>query len=290
MDLASLNAFITVVETGSFSQAGERLHLTQPAISKRIAALEQQLSVRLFDRLGRDIRLTEAGQALLPRAYQILQVLDDTRRALTNLQGDISGRLTLATSHHIGLHRLPPLLRRFTQQYPQVTLDIHFLDSEIAYEEVLHGQAELAVITLAPETTAPIQAFQIWEDPLDFVAAPGHPLARHTQVALADVAPYPAVFPGENTFTHHIVRRLFEQQQLKPHISMSTNYLETIKMLVSIGLAWSILPRTMLDEQVVRLPLPEIQLQRQLGYILHTGRTLSNAARAFISLLDKQRL
>lgn len=279
-----------MVETGSFSQAGERLHLTQPAISKRIAALEQQLSVRLFDRLGRDIRLTEAGQALLPRAYQILQVLDDTRRALTNLQGDISGRLTLATSHHIGLHRLPPLLRRFTQQYPQVTLDIHFLDSEIAYEEVLHGQAELAVITLAPETTAPIQAFQIWEDPLDFVAAPGHPLARHTQVALADVAPYPAVFPGENTFTHHIVRRLFEQQQLKPHISMSTNYLETIKMLVSIGLAWSILPRTMLDEQVVRLPLPEIQLQRQLGYILHTGRTLSNAARAFISLLDKQRL
>ncbi|TWH76549.1 DNA-binding transcriptional LysR family regulator [Azomonas agilis] len=290
MDLASLNAFITVVETGSFSQAGERLHLTQPAISKRIAALEQQLSVRLFDRLGRDIRLTEAGQALLPRAYQILQVLDDTRRALTNLQGDISGRLTLATSHHIGLHRLPPLLRSFTQAYPQVTLDIHFLDSEIAYEEVLHGQAELAVITLAPETTAPIQAFQIWEDPLDFVAAPGHPLARHTQVALADVAPYPAVFPGENTFTHHIVRRLFEQQQLKPHISMSTNYLETIKMLVSIGLAWSILPRTMLDEQVVRLPLPEIQLQRQLGYILHTGRTLSNAARAFISLLDKQRL
>ena len=70
---------------------------------------------------------------------------------------------------------------------------------------------------------------------------------------------------------------------------MSTNYLETIKMLVSIGLAWSILPRTMLDEQVVRLPLPEVQLQRQLGYILHTGRTLSNAARAFIELLEQER-
>lgn len=290
MDLASLNAFIAVAETGSFSHAGERLHLTQPAISKRIAALEQQLAVRLFDRLGREIRLTEAGQALLPRAYQIINVLDDTRRALGNLQGEISGRLTLATSHHIGLHRLPPLLRRFTQQHPQVTLDIHFLDSEVAYEEVLHGQAELAVITLAPEAAPPVRAFHLWDDPLDFVAAPGHPLARHTQVALADVAPYPAVFPGENTFTHHIVRHLFEQQHLKPNISMSTNYLETIKMLVSIGLAWSILPRTMLDDQVVRLPLPEIQLQRQLGYILHTGRTLSNAARAFISLLDKQRL
>lgn len=81
--------------------------MTQPAISKRIAGLEQQLDVRLFDRLGREVTLTEAGRALLPRAYQILNVLDDTRRALTNLTGEVSGRLTLATSHHIGLHRLP---------------------------------------------------------------------------------------------------------------------------------------------------------------------------------------
>jgi len=108
MDMANLSAFIAIAETGSFSGAGERLHLTQPAISKRIAGLEQQLDVRLFDRLGREVTLTEAGRALLPRAYQILNVLDDTRRALTNLTGEVSGRLTLATSHHIGLHRLPP--------------------------------------------------------------------------------------------------------------------------------------------------------------------------------------
>ena len=161
MDLASLNAFIAIAETGSFSEAGERLHLTQPAVSKRIASLEQQLSVRLFDRLGREVSLTEAGRALLPRAYQILNVLDDTRRALSNLSGDISGRLTLATSHHIGLHRLPPLLRAFTKAYPQVALDIQFLDSEVAYEEILHGRVELAVITLAPETALPVQAVPV---------------------------------------------------------------------------------------------------------------------------------
>ncbi|MEE4463517.1 LysR family transcriptional regulator, partial [Azotobacter chroococcum] len=250
MDLANLNAFIAIAETGSFSEAGERLHLTQPAVSKRIAALEQQLQVRLFDRLGREVRLTEAGRALLPRAYRILSVLEDTRRALNNLNGDVSGRLTLATSHHIGLHRLPPLLRAFTRAHPQVALDIRFLDSEVAYEEILHGRAELAVITLAPETAAPVRAVKVWDDPLDFVAAPEHPLARNAQVSLADVARHPAVFPGGNTFTHHIVRRLFEGEGLTPSIAMSTNYLETIKMMVSIGLAWSVLPRTMLDDQV----------------------------------------
>jgi DNA-binding transcriptional LysR family regulator len=289
MDLATLNAFIAIAELGSFSEAAERLHLTQPAVSKRIASLEQQLSVRLFDRLGREVSLTEAGRALLPRAYQILNVLDDTRRALTNLNGEISGRLTLATSHHIGLHRLPPLLRAFTRAHPQVALDIQFLDSEVAYEEVLHGRAELAVITLAPETREPVHAVAVWDDPLDFVAAPEHPLARSQAISLADVAHHPAVFPGGNTFTHHIVRRLFEAQGLTPNIAMSTNYLETIKMMVSIGLAWSVLPRTMLDDQVARLPLPGIQLTRQLGYISHTDRTLSNAARAFMNLLDAQR-
>jgi DNA-binding transcriptional LysR family regulator len=286
MDLASLNAFIAIAETGSFSLAGERLFLTQPAISKRIAGLEQQLKVRLFDRLGRAVSLTEAGRALLPRAYQIHGVLDDTRRALSNLNGEISGRLTLATSHHIGLHRLPPLLRAFTRAYPQVALDIQFLDSEVAYEEVLHSRAELAVITLAPQTREPVRAVPVWDDLLDFVAAPEHPLAANGPITLDDVAKHPAVFPGGNTFTHHIVRRLFEAQGLTPNIAMSTNYLETIKMMVSIGLAWSVLPRTMLDEQVARLPLAGIQLHRQLGYIVHSERTLSNAAKAFMALLE----
>lgn len=289
MDLATLNAFIAIAELGSFSEAAMRLHLTQPAVSKRIASLEQQLRVRLFDRLGREVSLTEAGRALLPRAYQILNVLEDTRRALTNLNGEITGRLTLATSHHIGLHRLPPLLRAFTRAHPQVALDIQFLDSEVAYDEVFHGRAELAVITLAPDTRDPVRAVPVWDDPLDFVTAPEHPLAQGTGVTLADVALHPAVFPGGNTFTHHIVQRLFEAEDLTPNIAMSTNYLETIKMMVSIGLAWSVLPRTMLDEQVARLPLPGIQLSRQLGYIVHTERTLSNAARAFMQLLDSHR-
>jgi DNA-binding transcriptional LysR family regulator len=288
MDLANLNAFIAIAEMGSFSAAGERLHLTQPAVSKRIAGLEQQLDVRLFDRLGREVSLTEAGRALLPRAYQILNVLDDTRRALTNLTGEVTGRLTLATSHHIGLHRLPTLLRAFTKAYPDVALDIQFLDSEVAYEEILHGRAELAVITLAPEPHSLVKAVEVWDDPLDFVAAPEHPLATQANVSLADIARYPAVFPGENTFTHHIVSKLCEAQGLKPNIAMSTNYMETIKMMVSIGLAWSVLPRTMLDEQVTPIPLPGIQLRRQLGYIVHTERTLSNAARAFMALLDAQ--
>ncbi|MGV2837425.1 LysR family transcriptional regulator substrate-binding protein, partial [Pseudomonas shirazensis] len=104
-----------------------------------------------------------------------------------------------------------------------------------------------------------VRAVPVWDDPLDLVAAPEHPLASSETVSLADVARHPAVFPGGNTFTHHIVQRLFESQGLTPNIAMSTNYLETIKMMVSIGLAWSVLPRTMLDDQVAPIVLPGVK-------------------------------
>ena len=285
MDTANLTAFLAVAESGSFSRAAEQLHLTQPAVSKRIASLEQQLDCRLFDRIGRHISLTEAGLALRPRALEIIDALEDTRRALSNLSTVVQGRVAMATSHHIGLHRLPPVLRAFTRTYPEAALDIQFLDSEIAYEKVLHGEIELAVITLAPAMEPPIIAQQIWNDPLDFVVAPDHPLAGCRDLTLARLADYPAVFPGPNTFTRRIVSQLFSRDGVQPHISMSTNYMETIKMMVSIGLAWSVLPRTMLDAQVVPLTLHNAGLERQLGIIWHSGRTLSNAGQAFIRLL-----
>ena len=158
MDTANLQAFLAVADTGSFSRAAEQLHLTQPAVSKRIAMLEQQLDARLFDRIGRHVSLTEAGLALQPRAQQVLSLMNDTRRALSNLSSEVSGRLSIATSHHIGLHRLPPVLREFTRRHPQVSFDIQFLDSEVAYDKVLHGEIELAVITLAPEVAAPVMS------------------------------------------------------------------------------------------------------------------------------------
>lgn len=287
MDLASLNTFIAIAELGSFSLAGEKLHITQPAVSKRLAALEEQLEARLFDRLGREVRLTQAGEALLPRAYRIINELEDSKRALQNLNDNVSGCLSLATSHHIGLRRLPPILRSYTRAYPEVVLDISFLDSEVAYNDVLHGRCELALVTLSPQQMEPIKSIRVWEDELVFVVAPEHPLSQRSNVSLQDLCSWPAVFPGSQTFTSKIVLDLFNRNSLAPDIHMHTNYLETIKMMVSIGLAWSVLPRTMLDEEVHELHLPDVQLSRDLGYILHPERTLSNAARAFIQFLQQ---
>ena len=178
MDIASLKAFIAVADTQSFSLAAEQLFLTQPAISKRVSTLEGELDVRLFDRIGRSVSLTEAGEALLPRARTILLEVEDSVRALSNLSGEVHGTLRFGTSHHIGLHRLPPFLKRFIRHHPQVRLDIRFMDSEEACAAVEHGELELAIVTLPPAPAPSLLLQQIWDDPLAIVVSRGHPAAR----------------------------------------------------------------------------------------------------------------
>lgn len=285
MDTEALRAFTLICDTGSFSAAAERLHLTQPAVSKRIAVLEQQVGAKLFDRISRGVRLTEAGKEMEPRARQILFNLDDGRRAIANLSRDISGRLSIATSHHIGLWRLPPILHKYSRSHPDVALDLHFMDSEVGYDRILRGELEIGVITLAPTQRDLITAVPIWVDNLAIVVSKEHELASRKFATLEELSAFPSILPDVSTFTGRIMRALFNERDLDLQISISTNYLETIKMLISIGIGWSVLPTTMLDLSCHRLLIEGIDISRQLGFIYHSQRTISNAGQAFVDLL-----
>jgi len=287
MDTNQLIAFITVAETGSFSLAAEKLYLTQPAVSKRIAVLEQTLSTSLFDRIGRRVLLTESGKVLLPRARKLVRELDDARVSIQNLEQQVSGRLPIAASHHIGLHRLPPVLKSFSRQYPEVKMDISFLDSEQAYRQLIHGDIELAVVTLSLDRVERIQQRTVWTDVLRVMTSTDHPLTRYRKLKLQDLLDFPVILPGENTFTRQLIDKLFRDNRLQLNTEMSTNYLETIRMIVSIGMAWSILPESMLGTGLKALPLQNIRLSRKLGYIFHMEHTQSNACRAFIAELEQ---
>lgn len=286
MDFANLKAFISVAEHSSFSIASEHLFLTQPAISKRIAALEIELDTHLFDRIGRQVTLTEAGKALLPRAQQILLEIEDSRRAIKNLSHDVSGSLKVGTSHHIGLHRLPPVLRAYTKQYPGVELDIQFMDSEQACRAVEHGDLEMGIVTLPLQPSPMLQTKMIWPDPLSVIVGKGHPLYECKQLTLRQLAEHKAVLPARGTFTREIIEQAFDKHKVDVDISLSTNYLETIKMLVSVGLGWSVLPASMLDKDIRAIPTQELKLMRDLGIVTHKARTLSNAANAMRRILS----
>ena len=235
MDSTDLETFLAVAEHRSFSRAAELLHLTQPAVTKRIKRLEETLATLLFDRIGRRVELTQGGRLLLPRARALLAEIADTRRLLENLSDQVSGSLHLATSHHVGLHRLAPVLKTFSDRYGEVQLDIRFEDSEAAHDLVRRGDSELAVVTLDPKGSADLAYLPLWDDPLTFMVARDHPLAGRERLTLSELARYPAILPGLATYTGRIVAELFSERQIEISAPLSTNYLETISMLDSFA-------------------------------------------------------
>ena len=285
MKTLALKAFMAVAEQGSFSRAADELFITQPAVSKRIVKLEDQLKTRLFDRIGRNVSLTVADQHLLPKVKSILAAMENTADELTNLSGSVGGQLRIATSHHISSHRLPEPLRQFIALYPQVEIDIQFAESEVIYEGVLQGRWQLCIITLNPEPHAQLQQQAIWQDKMQFVAALEHPLNQQKGVKLSQLGSFPALLSKTNTFTRCIIEHDFATQKLALNVAMSTNNLDTIRMMVSIGMGWSILPQTLINTQIKVIDTLSPPVVRQLGCVWHQQRSLSNAAKAFIELL-----
>ena len=315
MDIPNLKAFVAVAEYKSFSLAAESLFMTQPAISKRVASLESELGVSLFDRLGRQVQLTEAGTTFLQSCRRILSDLSVSTDEVRALSATIGGKLRMATSNHVGIHRLPPVLKTFTQAYPDVELDLLFMDSELACHDVANGTLELAVVTLPDEADASLLTELIWPDPLVIVTAPDHPLANKAGLDKADsktsvkqntgitqktnatylktsitpnvLSEHAAVLPAVGTVTRKILFDALRPFDIKLETALETNYLETIKMMVSVGLGWSALPSSMIDNSIVEVPIKGLHMQRQLGAVQLKNRTLGRAAKAFVQMLQQ---
>lgn len=286
MDIQNIRAFLMIAETRSFSRAAERLFITQPAISKRIATLEESLDCRLFDRLGKNIQLTQAGEALVPGYRKILAEIDESERLISRLREQVSGHLRFGTSHHIGLHRLPPVLREYTSLYTEVELDIRFMDSEQAAELILKGDIELALVTLPEVIEAPLTTLGIWSDPMQCVVAPDHALASISQPSRSTLFGYPMLLQSHNTHTRHIIESaLHIPDDVK--IIMESNYLETIKAMIQHGLGWGVLPDSMIDDSLQRIDISSLHMQRHLGALFHSTRTLSSPAEALIELIKR---
>ncbi|MFT5657573.1 MAG: DNA-binding transcriptional LysR family regulator [Gammaproteobacteria bacterium] len=297
MQIAQITAFLTIAELGSFSLAAERLHITQPAVSKRISQLEQSMNTTLFDRIGKRSILTPNGLAFLPHAERIIHEVKTYKSSLSGQSDKPSGMLTLATSHHIGLHRLPQVLREFKIRYPQVDLDLHFMDSEDACVAVANNEIELAVVTLPENADAKLNLEPVWIDTLQIVLAPDHPLANNRNIEKDELLDYPAILPSMGTFTRRIINNYFSSSKDRMKIILETNYLETIKVMVSANLGWSILPASMLDNTLIGKPLSSpgingvamsgLEIQRLLGIVTRQNRTLSLSSRAIILMLQQ---
>ena len=289
MELWQLEVFMAVAGERSFSRAGNRLGRTQPAISAAIKLLEDELGERLFDRMGKAVKLTRAGELLTDYARRLLRLREEAMLAVGELRGLNRGTLSLGANETTCLYLLPEVLASFKQTYPQVQVDIHRAISRAITKKVLDGSLDFGIVTM-PVTDGRLETITIHQDELALIVGPAHRLARRRAVEMRELDEEPFILHRVGTTTRERLVNHFSDGGVTIKVTMELESIETIKRFVSIGMGISIVPRLCIareiqDGSLRALTIRDARFHRQLGLIYNKGRYLSQAARAFLALI-----
>lgn len=291
MDFYQLTYYKKVSETGSISRAAEELLITQPAVSKQIKALEEELGEKLFDRIGKKVFLTRAGEVLYSHVDKILRSVAEAKTAVRDMSAECSGELIIGSSDHISIHRLPGVLKSYITAFPKVDLKLRCYRSETILEMTDKNLVDLGVITL-PKVTAHMVSKTIWKDPMSLVFVKNHPLQSLRVIRLKDTVKYGMILLETGTETRAKIDAAFSNKRLTPNIAMEVAYIETIKSLVKTGLGISILPDKAVESEVksgalVKSKIADATFSRDLGVVYLKDKFLSRPAQEFLKFLDK---
>ncbi|GAW94151.1 selenium metabolism-associated LysR family transcriptional regulator, partial [Calderihabitans maritimus] len=245
MNLNHLKTFLTVAETGSISGAAEILHLSQPAVSKHIRSLEAHFEVQLFERLGRTVELTAAGEVLAGYARQVQQILDRAHQDLAEMAETLQGRLTVGTSTVPGQYLMPYIIKYFREIYPEVKVRLHVGDTSHVLQQLTAGEIEVALVG-APVNDPKIAGFEFAKDELVLIVPAGHPLAERPAVSLTEVLGEPLVWRDRGSGTRKVIEERLQAAGVdldRLDIALELGTTEAVVNAVEAGLGISFVSR-----------------------------------------------
>jgi DNA-binding transcriptional LysR family regulator len=289
MDIHQLETFLAVVEEGSFSGAAKALGRTQPAVSQVIARLEDELGQRLFERPARRGGMTDAGKALVEYAKRLLTVRDQARVALEDVRALRAGRLVIAANELTCLYLLP-VLDQFRRLYPGVSVTVQRSLASRVPASVLDYAVDMGVTTYRPLEEG-VRSVIVYRDELVFVVPPTHPLARRTTVSIT-------MLGSESFVAHHVaspyrerVLEAFRRHRVTLHMPVEMPTIDAIKRFVALGHGVALLPAISVQDELrrgelVRVPVPELALERQLRLVMRREGELSQAVQAFLTVVE----
>lgn len=289
MDFDQLRSFVEVARLKNFSRAAGKLGLTQPAISTQIRQLEEDFGVRLFDRIGKRVFLTQPGILLLEQAEKMLNVQKEAFEALRDLTPNPAG-LTLGATEASCLYLLPTVFAAFKKEHPRVKITIYRDFTTKILKKLREDSVDLGFVSL-PVDIREIATIPLFREPIEVAVAVTHPLASQSSVTLEEIARYPWIFPRASR-TRQLIDELFRSIRVPVRVTMELSGVETIKRFISIGLGISLLSRSYAAAEVKAgalklIPLAEPRLERQLGLAYRTDRYLSRSAQAFIEITKR---
>jgi DNA-binding transcriptional LysR family regulator len=287
--LGDLRAFVTVGELQSFAAAAQALHLSQPALSRRISHLEEMLGVRLFDRTTRSVELTLLGRRFLA---QVREVVSDVDRAVQGLQdallleeGDVTVGCVFSAVHHF----LPPVIRAFREQHPRVMVRIIEEGADEVLASVKQGECDFALNYIGMQD-ADVEFTPLLKEPYVLACPASHPLARRKSVAWSELAQYPHARVSQASRNRLLIDQALAKLPALPRPVCEVRHVSTLLGLVEIGLAVAVVPQLTLPPapaSVVGVRLEKPSIGRTIGIVQRRARSLSPAAAAFADLLAR---
>jgi DNA-binding transcriptional LysR family regulator len=294
MQIETLKIFCDLVESKSFSQAAEANFVTQSAVSQQVRGLEERFRRRLLERVRgrREVRLTEGGEAFYEESRQVLAAYARLEERLRALTGTVSGTVRVATVYSIGLHELPPAVRRFMALYPEAKIDLEYSRTTRIVRDVLAGTVDLGIVAY-PEKKRGLTVVPLGGDRLVLICQPGHALAAHKKLRARDLAGQDFVLFERDIPTRRATDKILRAHGVAVRRVAEFDNIETIKRAVEVGFGAAIVPRaSVVDEQrtgqLAAVPLAEAEWTRSIGVVYRSDRTLGTAARKFIELLRER--
>jgi DNA-binding transcriptional LysR family regulator len=290
IDSRQLLAFATLARHGSFTVTARELFLTQSAVSHTIKSLEQEVGVRVFDRVGKKVHLTQAGEHLLKHAERILREMQDARAGLEELQNWGHSRLRLGASPAACQYLLPTVLREFKQSFPQCVIRIEAGDGPRMVDLLRANQIDLALM-LKPEAREELAFRPLFEDELRLVVPPMHPWAQRGRVARNELGVETFILYNKGSYTFRLVEEYFDAEKASLANVVELGSMEAIKELVKIGLGVGILADWIVRQEIaenslVSFPLGPRKLRRTWGVSFLRGRKLPLAEETFVGLCE----
>ena len=291
MQIESLKVFCDLVETESFTKAAQINDITQSAVSQQISSLERTFKSPLIERSKRKFRLTREGQVLYDSSKQIIQIYESLHGKLQELKDIISGTIRLATIYCIGLHDLPPYVKKFMKIYPAVNVHVEYHRFNQVYEDVLGNVVDLGLVAY-PSKDARLEIVSLHKDPLVVICHPQHPFARQKTARLKTLTGQKFVCFEPDTPTRKAINKIFREYGVSVSNVMEFDNIETLKRAVEIDAGISIVPRGTVVQEVAKqtlaaIPIEDGEFYRPLAAIYKKNKVLPPAVKQFLTILKE---
>ena len=288
LDSRQLRAFATLARTGSFTRAGKEVFISQSAVSHSMKALENDIGCRLFDRLGKKVMLTQAGETLLHHAEKILGEMETARGSIDQLGKWGRARLRIGASVTACEHILPAVLSQLKERVPQCLINIQPGDTQDVIEWLHENAIDLA-LALAPKGDSRLDFTPLFNDEMVFLVSPTHPWVARGRAAREEIPRQSYVLYGKRSYTFQLIEDYFREEDMVLNTVIELGSMEAIKELVKLGLGISIVApwiarKELAEKSLVALPLGRRRLRRTWGILHWPGKRLNLAEETFIRL------